>query len=163
MNQEHTLLKKYGGEVLKAIEGIKCKGSLKFYSRNLFTYLKTSNNFSWKALEVLSQEGFEVDHHWHKYGSPQSHISMLTNHEQDFCATFKDCSTVVNYYKGDEIPFSVDSVRMSRSYDKTRGRSKICCLLIVKSQSIGEIREDLGFTAESGDFLPHIYLGHKYV
>ena len=56
---------------------------------------------------------------------------------------------------------SVDSVRMCRSYDKIRGRSKICCLLVVSSQSIGDIREDLGFLAESSDYLPHIYLGHK--
>ena len=161
MNQEHLLLEKYGSEILKAIEGIECHGSLRFYHRNLFTYLKTSDKFNRKAMDVLSPDGFEVDHHWHKYGSPKSHISLMTNEEQDWRATFRDCSTVVNYYRGDEIPFSVDSVRMCRSYDKVRGRSKICCLLVVSSQSIGDIREDLGFLAESSDYLPHIYLGHK--
>ena len=163
MNQEQSLLKTHGNDVLKAIERIKCEGTLKFYERNLFTYLKTSDKFIWKAMEILSLERFEVDHHWHKTGSPRSHISMMTNEEQDVYATFQDCSTVVNYYRGDAIPFSVDSVRMCRSFDKSRGRNKICCLLVVKSQSIEEIREDLGFDAETEDFLPHIYIGHKYV
>ena len=66
----------------------------------------------------------------------------MTKEEQDCYASFRNCSTVVNYYRGDEISFSVDSVRMCRSYDKIRGRSKICCLLVVSSQSIGYIRED---------------------
>ena len=158
----NKLMKTYENQLLEEMKNVKCHGRLKFYEGNLFTYLKTDDTFIKQALKILGKAGFEPAPLWYKSGSPKSHISLMTNKEQDHFASSRKCSRTTIAYKGESIEFNIEEVRMTRQFDKIRKQDKIACILMVQSSSIEKIRLELGLKPNSTAFSPHIYLCHKF-
>ena len=156
------LLNQYSTDILKEVKNIECTGKLKYFNRNLYTYVQVDNQFSTKAAEVLHPAGFKMVSWMRKKCSPMTHISTLNNYERDRVQRSRVYSTY-RRWKNATIYFKIEAVEMWIKRDKETGGLKIVCCLKIRSNRIDFIREDLGWPAKSLNFNMHITLCEKFL
>ena len=160
--QANKLLNQYSADILEAVKNIECTGKLKYYNRNLYTYVQVDNQFSTKAAEVLLPAGFKKVSRMQKKYSPMTHISTLNNYERVRVQRSRVYSTYKKW-KNATIFFKIESVEMFLKRDKETGGLKIVCCLKIRSNRIEFIREDLGWPAKSLHFNMHMSLCEKFL
>ena len=101
---EH-ILRTYSSTILEAARKQESRGRLRYYHHNLFTYIDINNNFSYEITDILAPLGFTLVPIMHKKHSPKSHISMMTNHEQDNIVE-RHC-VYFTYYKWRKVDFNL--------------------------------------------------------
>ena len=157
-NIDH-MLSQYSSTILEAVKTLECKGRLEFYDRNLYTYIKTDNKFSYLTTEILAPSGFQLVPLMHKKFSPKSHISLMTNHEQDHIVHKKNVQCAYRKWRNVEIPFKIEMVEMTL----LKIQPKIICSFKISSDKIESIRRDLGLEVTSDYYFMHITLCEKFL
>ena len=152
----------YKISLLEAVSKLECKGRISYYSRNLFTYARISDEFSYLATEILAPLGFTLVPLMHKDFSPKTHISLLNNYEQDFVVQRVNVDNTYRKWESKEITFKIEEVAFSKQRDKNTGLMKNVCMLRVSSTHIEEIREDLFVDPLSEYYSCHIKLCENF-
>ena len=157
------LLSKNSSNVMEAVKSLECKGRLKFYTRNLYTYVSTDDNFSFNGTHVLESDGFQLVPLMLKDFSPMTHISCMTWDEQHKLVARNRVSEVCAKWQNTEITFEIEAVQMYFKWDKVTKHPKIVCCLKVKSNQIEAIREDLGLSKQTELLNLHMTLCEKFL
>ena len=156
-------LSQYKSALLEAVKNLECRGRIQFYDRNLYTYLRIDDNFSYLATEVLAPFGFSLVPLMHKKFSPKTHISLMNNNEQDNLVYRAKVYNTYNKWRKTDDTFKIEDLEMSEQRDKTTGQMKIVCMLRVSSAMIEDIRKDLGMEATSTFYCSHIKLCENFL
>ena len=153
----------YKISLLEAIRKLECRGRISYYGRNLFTYVRISDEFSYLATEILAPLGFTLVPLMDKEFSPKTHISLLNNYEQDFVVQRVNVENTFRTWRSRDITFKIEELKFSEQRDKNTGLMKNVCMLTVSSTNIETIREDLGVEAKSDYYSCHIKLCENFL
>jgi hypothetical protein len=160
-NEIDHILSNYASTILEEVRELKCRGRIQVYGRNLFTYIDIDNNFSYLPTDILAPHGFTLVPLMRKRFSPKSHISMMTNHEQDHIVEREDVNFTYDKWRDTDITFEIEDIQLDCHRDKNSGHMKIVCILIVSSPIIEAIRRDLGMRDNSDFYCCHIKVCEK--
>ena len=98
-NEMDNILRNFANTILEEVRKLECRGRICVYERNLFTYIDIDNNFTYLPTDILAPHGFTLPPLMQKRYGPKSHISMMSNHEQD------------NIVKRENVEFTFDMWR----------------------------------------------------
>ena len=155
------IMRNFASTILEEVRKLECRGRINVYDRNLFTFIDIDNNFSYLPTDILARNGFTLVPLMHKKFSPKSHISTMTNHEQDDIVKREDVDFTFDKWRDTDITFEIEDLQLDYHRDKNSGRMKIVCILIVSSPIIEAIRRDLGMRDYSDFYCCHIKVCEK--
>ena len=79
MNIESIIGKEVQERLLERLRSVASSGTFKFFTKNLYTCLKVSNQYGTIAAEMLEDLGFHLTATQLKPGDPTTHVSVLIN------------------------------------------------------------------------------------
>ena len=148
--------------ILETIQPLECKGKLKFYWQNCFTYVQVSDDFTNNPLKVLGPLGYHTVPLMNKEDSPRTHISVMTATERNRI-TRRRLRDVANKWRYKDVPFKVVGVESWFHQVQKTGDTKWLYVLKIESPQINEIRGSLGLQPSSTYYNMHMTICEKPV
>jgi hypothetical protein len=152
----------YSSILLRSVQRLQCRGNLKYYHKNCFTYVQIPDVFSTIPTEILKQIGYQEVPLMAKVDSPRTHISVMTTVEQRR-TTRSRAKKVWKKWKDKKINFKIVDVQIWPHTTKETEERKWICSFSVRSQQVEEIRADLGWQPMQHFYNMHITLCEKPV
>lgn len=152
----------YSSILLRSVQRLQCRGNLKYYHKNCFTYVQIPDVFSTIPTEILKQIGYQEVPLMAKVNSPRTHISVMTTVEQRR-TTRSRAKKVWKKWKDKKNNFKIVDVQIWPHTTKETEERKWICSFSVRSQQVEEIRADLGWQPMQHFYNMHITLCEKPV
>ena len=154
------LLSHYSSPLLEAVSTLECRGRLRMFLPNFFTFIQVNDDFTHLATEILSSFGFEEGPLMRRANTPRTHISVMNTFEQRRVSQER-ANQVKRKWRNRKITFSIEKVQIWRHFVRETGDSKLVCCFKVKSAMIEAIRKDLGWTPTSTHYNMHMSVSEK--
>ena len=151
---------KYSTKILEAVKSVECKGKLKAFFQNRFTYIRVSDDFSSIPTMILQPFGFQEVPLMEKANSPKTHISVMTYAEQRR-VTRRQLKQVLRKWKNTVITFTIECVQTWPHTVKETGEKKWICCFKISSNHIEAIRVELGLESVVESFNMHLTVCEK--
>ena len=146
--------------VLQSVHSLECKGRLKFFWRNCYTYVQVDDVFSSIPLQTMGPLGYEEVPLMSKEGSPKTHVTVMSATERNHMPRWR-LRNVINKWKNQEIDFEIEGVESWYHTRQGSGQNKWVYVFKIESKMIRQIRLELGLQPFQEYYNMHMTLCEK--